>query len=94
MRRPSNPEDHAAHIDRTSHAWRVFCVECDWWHPIQLSAMAMIFVSWIGVSARSLEVDVDTIVLRCSTCGANIEYLLKADDRRDTIIQQLLDRTA
>lgn len=94
MKRPTNPEDYAGHISQPTRTWRVFCVECDHWRTIQLSAMAMIYVGWLGISAGSLDVDRDTIILRCNTCGADIEYLLRNDSRRERIIGQLLDRTA
>lgn len=95
MRQPKDPEDYAAHVnlaDGGGGIWRVYCVECEGWKSIKLTAMTVTAFGFLGIIRGEIDIDLNTALLRCRTCNNLIEYLLEGDERRERIVKRLTER--
>lgn len=85
MQRPHDIENYNQCVKVLPERTIIFCVECDKWHSVEMSANAR--VEFVHTGIRETELDEESIQLYCTICGADIDYLL--NDHRNEVIRQL-----
>lgn len=80
MRKPIDIENLTDCVKHTADGVKVYCVECDRWRSVAVTAMARVTfrLPW-QVSKRNIDIDSDTVAFRCNSCNADIDYLFEND---------------
>lgn len=77
--RPRDENNYRKHIKLEDNRALVFCVECDYWHQIELQATGFVRIRAWMEHPQLVEIDSETpTTLVCGECGVSIEYLVEA----------------